>query len=483
MSGQGAGGINHPYDRRAEWFEHERPFAASGEGRPEGRPNIVIILADDLGWGDVGAYGSLNNLTPNLDRLAAEGLRFTQGYAGSPTCSPSRFALLTGRYPGRLDGGLQEPLVTRDERSGIPPEHPTLASLLRDSGYATALFGKWHCGWQPWFGPNKSGFETFWGSHDGAVDYFSHVDTRGEHDLWRDEQPIESEEGYYTDLLSSHAVDYIRDLDRERPFFISLNYNAPHWPWEGPEDRAVSERVTDAVKNGRDTGLFHFEGGSLETYHEMVKALDEGIGRVLAALEEQGRSEDTLVIFASDNGGERYSFLWPFVGEKGDLEEGGIRVPLILRWPRAIAGSQVTELPVINLDLTATLLEAAGVDPDPDYPLDGVSLLAWLLDGEPAPEHDLLWRTRQQGALRRGRFKLLYDRQARPLAHGLFGLDGPRVRLFDLERDHREKADVSGDHPELTAELLERWQAFDDELLPYPPPPDIRLPGHTGMAD
>jgi arylsulfatase A-like enzyme len=470
-------------DRRESWFEHERPFSATGK-KPEGRPNIVFIFADDLGWGDLGSYGSLHNSTPNLDRLAGQGLRFTQGYAGSPTCSPSRMALMTGRYPGRVEGGLQEPLVLRDERSGLPPEHPNLASLLHDSGYATALFGKWHLGWQPWFGPNKSGFETFWGSHDGAVDYFSHIDTRGEPDLWQDETPIE-EDGYYTELVAQHTVEYIESRrDDERPFFISVNFNAPHWPWEGPNDRETSRRVTEAVERGEGTGLFHFEGGSLATYLEMVKALDDGVGEILDALEKGGFEDDTMVIFMSDNGGERYAFLWPFVGEKGDLEEGGIRVPLILRWPSAVAGGQVTDVPLINLDLTATLLDAAGAEPHPDYPLDGVSLLSWLVEGEPYPEHDLLWRTREQGALRRGRYKLLVDRQAKPLAHGLFGKEGPRVRLFDLEPDHREKADVSWRHPELTAELLERWQRFDEELLPYPELPRIELPGVTGgLAD
>jgi arylsulfatase A-like enzyme len=470
-------------DRRTAWLRPEQEFESNGSGRPEGRPNIVFVFADDLGWGDLGCYGSLQIETPNLDRVAAEGLRMTEGYAASPTCSPTRFALYTGRYPGRLEGGLQEPLVSRDEQSGIPPEHPTLPSLLRDSGYSTAMFGKWHCGWLPWFSPVKSGFETFWGNLDGAVDYFSHLDTHGHHDLYEGEQETDAE-GYYTELISDRAVEYLRQRDRDRPFYMHLNYTAPHWPWEGPEDVETSRKVSDSIESGRGTGLFHFEGGSVETYNRMVEALDTQLGRVLGELDEQGIADETIFIFASDNGGERYAFLWPFTGEKGDLEEGGIRVPMLIRWPAGISGGQRSDLPVITMDLTATLLDAAGVDPDPAFPLDGESLLPWLLDGAPAPERDLLWRTREQGAVRRGKWKLLVDREAKPLWHGIFGKDGERVRLFNLESDDREKADFALEHPELVDELLDEWRSFDDQLLEYPPPPAFSLPGITGgMAD
>ncbi|MGK2932954.1 MAG: sulfatase family protein [Solirubrobacterales bacterium] len=469
-------------DRRIEWSSHETEFSPSGNGRPEKRPNIVFIFADDLGWGDVGAYGSLHNSTPVLDGLAAEGLRFEQGYAASPTCSPTRFALYTGRYPGRTEGGLQEPLAIRNETAGIPVDHPTLPSLLRDSGYATAMIGKWHCGWLPWFSPVKSGFQKFWGSFDGAVDYFSHVDTAGQHDLWEGEEPTE-EAGYMTDLISRRGAEYIREHDGDEPFYLHLNYTAPHWPWEGPGDQAVSEKVNQSIREGRGTGLFHFEGGSLETYREMVKALDTGIGEVLTALDEKGLKEETIVVFASDNGGERYAFLWPYIGQKGDLEEGGIRVPMIARWPEAISPSQKTDLPVITMDWTATLLDAAGVEPDPAYPLDGQSLLPWLIDGTVKPDRDLLWRTREQGAVRRGRFKLLYDRKAKPFIHGLFAKDGPRARLFDVEADGRETADLAGEHPELLEEMLAQWHELDRELLEYPPLPRFGPGDIPGLED
>ena len=168
-------------------------------------------------------------------------MRFTHGYAGSATCSPTRFSLYTGRYPGRLEAGLQEPLVLRDEKTGIPGGHPTLPSLLRDGGYDTGMFGKWHCGYLPWFSPLRIGFDTFFGNLDGAMDYFSHIDTAGLPDLYEGETPVE-EVGYYTEMISTRAADYIRSHGQDKPFYLQVNYTSPHWPWEGPTDRATSEK-------------------------------------------------------------------------------------------------------------------------------------------------------------------------------------------------------------------------------------------------
>lgn len=468
-------------DMRQRWLSPERPFRATRR-RPPGRPNIIFVLADDLGWGDLGCFGSLHNATPNIDHLAAGGLRLTNAYAASATCSPTRIGLYTGRYPGRLAAGLEEPLTTRDEHHGIPAGHPTLASLLKDAGYHTAMFGKWHCGWLPWFSPLRAGFEEFFGNLDGALDYFSHIDTAGHPDIYEGEVPVEKV-GYYTEILSERAAEYVRSASRGEPFYLQVNYTAPHWPWEGPGDTATSARVTEAQRSRGLSALFHFEGGSLSTYRAMVAALDDGVGQVLAALEETGRADDTVVVFSSDNGGERYAFLWPFLGKKGDLEEGGIRVPFALRWPAALDGGQVDHFPNVTMDWTATLLELAGAPAAPGYPLDGVSLLPWLVDGAPPPERDLLWRTREQGALRRGRWKLLYDRQAKPLWHGRFAKAGPRVRLFDLSVDGRETADLAGEHPERVAQMLGSWEAFDHSLLAYPPPGRPRPAPLEGVAD
>jgi arylsulfatase A-like enzyme len=247
---------------------------------------------------------------------------------------------------------------------------------------------------------------------------------------------------------------------------MQVNYTAPHWPWEGPDDRDVSQKVTEALKENPLTALFHYEGGSLETYQKMVKALDDGVQKILDALKDKNIDENTIVIFSSDNGGERYAFMWPFVGEKGVLTEGGIRVPLIIKWPKYVKPGQFTDIPTVTMDITATMLDIAGVTPHEDYPLDGRSILPWLLDGQEMPERYLRWRIRAQGAIRKGKYKLLVEHNP-PFKFGR--PQGPAIQLFDVTEDGREAADLSKELPEITAELLAEWQRFDAELMPYPP--------------
>ena len=322
------------------------------------RPNFVFILADDLGSADLGCYGAhdAERVSPVLDRMAREGLRFSAGYSNSPVCSPTRFALITGRWQYRLRGAAEEPLgrLHGDKLLGLPPQHPTLPSLLRDAGYDTALFGKWHLGYPPHFGPRKSGYEHFFGVHAGAADYFSHG-IGDKHDLWDNETEV-FEDGYLTDLISRRAVRYVEQCRADLPFLMSVHYTAPHWPWETREDRAESARLQRERRR-----VTHVDGGSLATYRTMIRQMDEGIGWILDALQARGLAEDTLVVFTSDNGGERFSDNWPFTGGKMDLTEGGIRVPLIARWPRAIAAGGVSATPAITMDWTPTMLAAAGV--------------------------------------------------------------------------------------------------------------------------
>jgi len=437
-----------------------------GAGRPAQPPHILFILADDLGWADLGCYGSSAIRTPNLDRLAAEGIVFRHGYACSPWCSSTRIGLYTGRYPTRLLAGLEEPLTTHAEGNGIPADHPTLSSLLLAAGYQTAMFGKWHCGWLPWYSPLRIGFQTFFGNLDGAIDYFEHINTVGEADLYEGETPVE-EAGYYTSLISERAAEFVA-ADRDGPFYVQLNYTAPHWPWEGPGDRDVGAEIRRRFGGERTpTPLIHPDGGSLAKYAQLVEEMDAGVGRVLTALAESGRADNTIVVFTSDNGGERWSKNWPLVGEKGDLAEGGIRVPLILRWPAGVAGDQVSDNPIDTLDLTATLIDAGGAA-DERYPLDGVNLLPWLVEDGGFPQHDLFWRTSNQGALRRGRFKYLYDQRDRAVLGNWPRREGPFHLLYDLTVDGREQADIAHHHPELLAELRTAWARIDADLLSYP---------------
>jgi arylsulfatase A-like enzyme len=456
------------WDRRLSSAPHERPFAATGH-RPAPRPNLIFVLADDLGWGDLGCFGSLHIRTPNLDRLAAGGVRFTHAYSASPWCSPARIGLYTGKNPGRFVAGLEEPLQTRDEHHGIPHGHPTLPSLLRGAGYRTAMFGKWHCGWLPWYSPLKIGFEVFFGNLDGAMDYFTHIGTLGEPDLFEGETPVELE-GYYTDLISDRAVDYVRAVAPDDVFYMQVNYNAPHWPWEGRGDREVGEDIARRYREGKDFfPMLHTDAGSLAKYGELVEIMDEGIGRILDALDETGRTNDTIICFCSDNGGERYSYMWPFVGQKGDVQEGGIRVPFVMRWPAAVRAGQHSDGYHSLLDWTATFLDAAGAAPDAATPIDGVSLLPWLVDGAPHPGHDLVWRVSSQGALRRGRWKYVIDHRDKAIMGGWPRPIGTTEHLYDLSGDGREAADVARHHPELLAALRDAYARVDASLLPYPP--------------
>jgi len=418
-------------------------------------PNILMIVADDLGYADLGCYGQFDFETPHLDRLAREGVLFTQGYANSCLCTNTRVALITGRWQYRFSLGIAEPLRHADRHKpgmGLPPDHPTLPGLLREAGYSTALIGKWHLGAVPQHGPLRSGYDSFYGISGGHAGYFTHLGEAGEPDLYEGDATVD-EQGYLTDLLSDRAVGCVRDAARrDRPFFLSLHYTAPHWPWSAPSDEAGS-RARELKVTARH--LSH-DGGSPRVYAEMVTTMDRGIGGVLAALRDTGLEQNTLVIFTSDNGGERFSNMWPFVGRKRDLLEGGLRVPLLWRWPSRMAGGRVSAQVAITMDLTATCLAAAGVPMPAAAPPDGIDLLPQLADGAPEVERTLYWRMHDppQRALRDGRWKYLQ-------------IDG-NEHLFDLEHDWRERTDHAADQPERLAQLRERWERWSASMLPMP---------------
>lgn len=411
-----------------------------------------MILADDLGWADLSCYGSRSIRTPNLDALAASGVRFTQGYAASAFCSPTRFALYTGRYPGRFRGGLKEPIAAPSEIDGIPLDHPTLASLLKDSGYETAMIGKWHCGYLPWFSPTRLGWDEFFGNFGGALDYFSKLDSAGRYDLYEGE--VEHRDlRYYTEVIAEAAVRFI-GRDHTGPWLLNLNYTTPHWPWEGPGDRAVSDLLSARLRAGERDALFHYDGGSVEKYREMVEDLDRSIGEVMGALLDRGLLDDTLVLFFSDNGGERFSDTSPFSGEKGKVLEGGIRVSTLLSWPGGVPGGRVSDEQVATMDWTATLLGLGGAQADTGRPLDGISVVEHLVRDAPLPERDLFWRMKNERALRRGDLKYLR------LADGA-------DRLHDLSRDPCEQADLARERPDELAAMRAAWERIDSALLPY----------------
>ena len=426
------------------------------------RPNFIFIVADDLGYADLGCYGGrdavFGPVSPVLDRLAQDGLLFTQGYSNSPVCSPTRFGLMTARYQYRLRGAAEEPINSRSRGSttlGLPPEHPTLPSLLRGAGYRTALIGKWHLGYPPTFGPLRSGYEEFFGPMSGGVDYFSHCDSAGRHDLWFGEEEL-ADEGYLTDLLSRRAVDWVdRMAAGDAPFMLSLHYTAPHWPWETREDAGRAPAIKD--------NLFDLAGGNIHVYRRMIHHMDEGIGWIVEALRRNGQLDNTLIVFTSDNGGERFSDNWPLVGGKMDLTEGGIRVPWIAHWPDVIRpGGQSRQL-CMSMDWSATMLDAAGVAAHPDFPLDGVSMLPVLRDAAHSFDRPLHWRMNHRGqrALRQGNWKYLR-------------VDGNDY-LFDIPADERERANQAKKQPERLATMRQAWEDWNASMPPIPEDATVSL--------
>jgi arylsulfatase A-like enzyme len=412
------------------------------------RPNVLFILADDLGYGDLSCYGRPDYQTPVLDALARQGVRFTSAYAAAPLCTPTRCAFVTGRYPQRTEVGLREPLTARDREQGLPADQPTVVSLLRGNGYDTALIGKWHLGWKPEFGPNRHGFGEFFGILSGAGDYFTHRSSdSAAADLWENLEPVRRS-GYLTDLLSERAAAFVARR-RTKPFYLSLHYTAPHSPWEGPGDEAIEH-----TSHGEGPMV---NGGSLKVYASMMKNLDAGIGRVLQALRRAGLDRNTLIIFTSDNGGERYSYNWPFSFGKASLWEGGIRVPAIVRWPGAIPSGQVTDQPVITMDWTATILAATATMPDPSYPLDGEDVMPVCKGLREQHRRTLFWRTRQSAAARVGNWKYLDE--------------SGTERLFDLSVDPGEKNDVRRLQAEVFEHIRAQYFEWNARMLPRLPKP------------
>ncbi len=413
--------------------------------RAPGSPNIVFIMADDLGYADVSCYGRPDISTPNIDGLAAKGVRFLQAYANSAVCSATRTALITGRYQYRLPIGLEEPLAGRDV--GLPPDHPTLPSLLRKAGYSTTLVGKWHLGVLPKFGPLQSGYDHFYGFRGGAVDYYRHAAAKD--DLWDDDVPIH-QMGYLTEMLGNRAVDVVNGYAKSgRPFLMSLHFNAPHWPWEAPGDEAESKRLSSGGSNLRD-----FDGGTQQTYRRMIQAMDLQIGRVLEALQTNGLADNTIVVFTSDNGGERFADTWPFTGRKTELLEGGLRIPAIVSWPARIPQGQTINQVAISMDWMPTLVGAAGISTDPAFPPDGINLLPMLTQNRAAVERRLFWRYKAnaQRAARDGDFKYL------KILDNTF--------LFNVVEDPMERANLKERRKDIYDRIVNEWRAWNATMLP-----------------
>ncbi|MBI4904754.1 MAG: sulfatase [Acidobacteria bacterium] len=411
---------------------------AVGAAQGAGKPNVIVIVTDDHGYADVSCYDHPAEVkTPNIDRIAARGVRFTQGYASAYVCAPTRAGIMTGRYQQRY--GFY---TAADSRVGLPKTEITLADLMKKAGYRTGAFGKWHLGIEPAYHPLRRGFDEFYGflGH-GAHDYFNlNRDEDYPHQsIWRNDKVID-DRGYLTDNLGREAVGFI-GRNAGGPFFLYLAFNAVHVPMQAPEDVV---RKYDTGKKNRDI------------YLAMLEREDAAVGQVLDELEKRGLEKNTLIFFLSDNGGARANSanngkLRDF---KQSVYEGGIRVPFLLSWPARLPQDKVVEEPVICFDILPTVCAATGVAVPQDRPIDGVNLLP-LLDGKAkGPVHEALFWDGYEGkrAVRTGRWKLVDN--------------NGKLELFDLGLDSGEKTNLAAKEPERLAELKKRFEAW---RTPMPP--------------
>ena len=406
------------------------------------RPNVVLIITDDVGYGDFGSYGAPDIKTPNIDSLARDGVRLTDFYANGATCTPTRTGLISGRYQQRF--ALEAPLgsaQSADGERGLPATGRSLPQLLKTNGYATALVGKWHLGYKTEFSPAAHGFDYFFGFKSGFTDYYQHTSGEGLADLFENDQHVEVP-GYMTDLITDRSIRFI-EQNAGRPFFIDVAYNAAHWPYQRPDQPST------ARDHGRHLTPFDDSTSTRGDYAAILERADQGVGRILEALDRRGLRQNTIVIFTNDNGGEWLSRNDPFFHNKGTVWEGGIRVPAILRWPGHIPAGSVSGQVGITMDLTASILAATHTAVPAETRLEGIDLMPVLERRAPAIERTLFWRVagpRGQQAVRSGDWKLLFD--GRPL-------------LFNVRTDLGERTNLiekRGDIARRLQPLLAAWQ-------------------------
>lgn len=424
------------------------------------RPNIIMIMTDDQGYGDLSCMGATDFVTPHLDRMAQEGARFSCMYANSSVCSPSRASLLTGRYPGYA--GVRSILAGHRRASGLTPQVPTIATAVRPLGYHTGIVGKWHLGLQPQSRPGANGFDSFYGFLAGCIDYYSHIfywgmangHTNPSHDLWENEEEVYQNGEYFTELVTRKSVEYIQD-HKDEPFLLYVGYNAPHYPMHAPQ---------------KYLQRFAHLPWDRQIMAAMISAVDDGVGEIRAELARQGLLENTIIYFQSDNGPSRESRNWmdgrqdsyyggtsgQFTGCKFSLFEGGVRVPAIISWPGQIPAGQVIDTPAVSMDIFPTVLQAAGGEAGA-YALDGHSILPMLRGGKEIVHDQIFWELSEQTAVREGKYKLVLN--------GYVVEDEPAqdpVFLADLEADPSERINLAAQMPELTERLTKAaldWRA------------------------
>lgn len=404
-------------------------------------PNIILIMADDLGYGDISCYGSTKISTPNIDSLARGGMKFTDYHSNCPVCSPTRAALLTGRYQQRsgIEGVIYAKGPTR--QTGLALEETTFAEVLKTRGYATGIFGKWHLGYNVQFNPTKQGFDEFRGYVSGNVDYHSHIDGAGFDDWWKNLEKV-PEEGYCTDLITKHGIDFIK-RHKDEPFCLYLPHESVHSPYQGRND--PPERL-----HGGKKGKTAKRDEIARAYKEMVEVMDQGVGRIVETVRRLGLERKTFVFFCSDNGATKNGSNGALAGYKGSLWEGGHRVPAMAYWPGRIQPGTVTSQTVLGMDMFPTMMSIAGAKMPAELKLDGVDLLGMLTQDIKLPERILFWRYRKQKAVRKGPWKLL--------------VQGDNIRLYNLEDDLGEKKNLANAKPAIVRELQVELAAWEQEV-------------------
>lgn len=418
-------------------------FAADAAAAPASKPNIIVIVADDLGYGDLGFQGGKDVPTPNIDGIADNGVRFTDGYVTGVVCSPTRAGLLTGRYQQRFGhefnpGGVDQ---TTGTEVGLPLTESTVADALKKAGYKTALVGKWHLGSDEKFRPQQRGFDEFYGFLGGAHPYVPNdKNTAGGGPIYRGNEEVEAP-AHLTEAFGKEAAAFV-EREKGHPFYLQLTFNAVHNPLQpDAEHLARFEKISDPKRRA---------------YAGLLSGLDDAVGQVLKAVRESGQEENTLIFFISDNGGPQQgngSNNAPLTGDKGTVLEGGIRVPYALQWKGTIPAGSVYKQPVISLDIPATAVAlAGGTLGAADRPVDGVNLIPFVTGkNAKAPHESLYWRAGPQHAIRRGNYKLRQQADGTP-------------KLFDVVADVAEQKDLSAAHPELVEELTAAYAAWDQEL-------------------
>jgi arylsulfatase A-like enzyme len=419
--------------------------AASAQSTDASRPNVVLIITDDVGYGDIGSYGAPDIKTPHIDSLAKNGTRLSDFYA-APNCSPTRAALISGRYQQRVR--IENPLGAARvaQEQGLRATGRTLPQLLKNNGYRTGLVGKWHLGYKPEFSPNAHGFDYFFGFKSGLIDYYQHTDSTGEHDLFENGEPTHVS-GYSTDLFTDRSVAFI-EKSAGQPFFLEVAFNAAHWPFQVPDHPSV------APDNARFVQPQDDPTNTRRDYVAILERADQGVGKILAALDRLGLTRNTLVIYTQDNGGEWLSRNAPLFHRKSTLWEGGIRVPAIFRWPGRIPAGKTSAQVGIIMDLTATILAVTNSPVPAEAKLEGINLMPLLQDSTRRTDRTLFWRitgqARRQRAVRQGDWKLL--------------LDGGNPMLFNLAKDIGERNDLTTQHTDIVRRLLPLITKWEEDV-------------------